>query len=185
MIAFMKRSYMLPVLFVLLLLAFPLAAQPADPTPAAPVREIYVALGFGDPVFEPEVWRASAAEQDDRTTAAWQSAEYGALGHAELLHFDGGYTPASLNAYFDADWFDVIFKDYDEWELTGHCTYDDVIVHEFALESDSARYLMRYWVQPITPTRVLAFHLVFPAASEGLLEAYSRLFAPLAYRCMG
>jgi hypothetical protein len=183
MIAFMRRLHLLLVLFFALLLALPLAAQPSDPAADGLAREIYTALAFGDPVFEPELWLASAAELDDRTTATWQAADFGALGYAELLHFNGGYTPNSLRAYFDDVWFTEVFDTYDQWERTGQCVHDTVIVQEFALRNDGTSYKMRYWIMPIAPTRVLAFHLIFPAGRASLLEEYSRRFAPLAWRC--
>ena len=180
MITFMRRSHLL-LAHLSLLLVLPLEAQTAMPAPA---REIYTVLAFGDPVFEPEVWRASAAELDDRTTATWQAGEYGALGYAELLHFDGGYTPRSLAAWFDDAWFEVTFKDYDHWQQTAECAHKSLIVHEFSLDHGGTRFAMRYWIMPVSPTRVLAFHLVFPQGRARLLENYSRLFTPAAYRCV-
>lgn len=177
----MRRSHLLIVLLALLPLALPLEAQTAVTPPA---REIYTVLAFGDPVFEPAIWRASAAELDDRTTATWQAAEYGALGYAELLHFDGGYTPRGLAAYFNDAWFEVALKNYDRWQRTAQCTHETVIVHEFSLENDGAPFVMRYWVMPISPTRVLTFQLAFPERRARLLEDYSRLFAPIAFRCV-
>jgi hypothetical protein len=183
MITFMKRSHLLIVLWGFLLAALPLAAQPATPVPGPAPREIYVALAFGDPLFAPGAWQASAVEQEDRTTATWRSAEYGALGYVELLHFNGGYSTDELRAWFDDSWFAVTFKTYDRWEQTAACQYDEVLVHEFTLYIDGAPFLMRYWVMPITPTRVLAFHLVFPREHRGVLADYSLRFAPTAFAC--
>jgi hypothetical protein len=185
MIAFMKRLHLLPVLWGLLLVALPLAAQPVTPVPGPAPREIYVALAFGDPLFAPGEWQASAAELDDRTTATWRSAEYGALGYAELLHFNGGYTADELRRYFDDSWFEVTFKTYDRWEQTAACRYDEVLVREFALEIDDVPFVMRYWVMPVSPTRVLAFHLVFPQEYRRVLADYSLRFAPAAFECRG
>ncbi|MBL8147396.1 MAG: hypothetical protein JNL34_13510 [Anaerolineae bacterium] len=169
--------------FTLLLAAAPLAAQtPAPGTPQAP-REIYIALGFGDPVFEPMVWQASASERDDRTTATWVSTTYGALGHAEYLHFTGGYEPENLSAFFDNEWFNVSFKDYDDWQRTTRCSFDGVALYEFQLDMGGQQYVMRYWIQPVTPTRILTMHLVFPVAQADLLDEYSQRFAPLAWKC--
>ena len=172
--------------FALLILAFVFAgtasAQTATPTPP-PIREIYLVLGLGDPVFEPEAWLASAAEREDRTTATWLSSELGALGYAEYLHFNGGYEPESLVNFFDDTWFAVSFKEYTGWERTARCAIGDTLVYEFSLTKADQPYLMRYWVQPVTPTRVLALHMVFPADRADELERYSQVYAPLAWEC--
>ena len=174
----------LAILIAGLVGAIPAAAQPDDPTPA-PLREIYTVLQFGDPVFEPGLWMAHAAEEADRTTATWRADGYGALAHAEYLHFGDGYNPDNLGAFFDDGWFGVSFKDYDSWEQVRRCRIAGMTVHEFALAMGDQAYQMRYWIQPITPTRILTLQMVFPAGRERLLEEYSRLFAPLAYRCPG
>jgi len=178
---------------LLLLATAPLAAQsatptsvPSTPTPAlAPgvLREIYLALGFGDAVFGLDEWLASAGEYDDRTTATWISTTYGALGHAEYLHFDGGYDPQHLALFFNDDWFSVSFKDYDNWQPGANCASNGMALHEFHLEKDGQQYAMRYWIQPVTPTRILTMHLVFPAARADLLDEYSHNFAPLLWTC--
>ncbi len=164
--------------------ALPAAAQAAEPTPDdGAAREIYTVLALGDPVFSARLWLASAAEADTRTTATWTASSLGALAFAELLHFDSGYDEAGLREYFDDGWFAVTFKDYDAWERTGRCAFDGVMLDEFSLALGGQDYLMRYWVQPISPTRVLAFHLVFPATRRQQLELYSQRYAPLAYTC--
>lgn len=187
MIRFMKplHAWTLFAFFALLLAAAPLAAQTATPIPAPVPREIYTALGFGDTVFEPAQWFASATERDDRTTATWTSSRYGALGHAEYLHFDGGYEPTNLGAIFNDEWFGVSFKDYDHWQRTARCTLGNVTLHEFQLEMDGQQYVMRYWIQPITPTRILTMHMVFPTTRANLLDRYSQLYAPLDWQCPG
>jgi hypothetical protein len=185
MMTFMKHFRGLSLLLVIVLLAaVPAVAQTATPAAPAPsLREIYIALSMGDPVFEPEVWLASAAERDDRTTATWISAQDGALGYAEYLHFDEGYEPANLSAFFDDEWFAVSFKEYDDWERAARCTVGDVLLHEFRLTKSDQPYVMRYWIQPVTPTRVLTLHMVFPDDRVALLDEYSQRYAPLAWRC--
>lgn len=184
--SFMMTFRWLVTLVVGLMCALPAAAQTVEPRPDdGAVREIYTVLALGDPVFSPERWMASAAETGTRTTATWTAASLGALAFAELLHFDGGYDERGLLEYFDGAWFDVTLKDYDAWERTGRCAFDGVTLNEFSLVLGGQDYRMRYWVQPITPTRVLAFHLVFPAARRQQLELYSQRYAPLAYTCAG
>jgi hypothetical protein len=178
----MKRFLPVPLFVLALLAAASLSAQPGTPTPAPP-REIYLVLGLGDPVFEPENWLASAAERDDRTTATWVSTEFGALAYTEYLHFNGGYDPDNLISFFDDTWFAVSFKDYASWERTARCASDDILVYEFSLTRADQPYRMRYWAQPVTPTRVLALHMVFPADRADLLDEYSQLYAPLAWEC--
>lgn len=154
-------------------------------TAERPEREIYTVLAYGDDVFEPELWYASASEEAARTTATWfprpESGFGSAVAFADYLHFDSGYSKEGLRELFDDAWFDVTLANYDSHTLTLECEQGDLRLFEFSLRFDDADYLMRYWVEAHTETRVMAMYIVFPArdvAARRTLEDYAQRLYP-------
>jgi hypothetical protein len=174
----MKR--LVAVLLMIGVLCLPLLVTAQDDT----IRELYVVTAFGDPVFEIDRWRLSATESVERTTATWSHVELSAVGYADYLHFDDGYEP-DLERYFDDTWFSETFVNYDSYTQTAFCFTSDstgnnsgTLLWEFDVSFGDEPYLMRYWVQPITPTRVLALFIVFPVDEPDLMNRYAARFQP-------
>ena len=180
----MKWPWMLILWFLAL---SPLYAQDDLSTPpvhASQEPEAVTALAFADGVFEPEIWRVvSAAEHDLRTKVHWEAAQYGAIAFLDYLHFDEGLQGSAIKAYFNRAWFDGTFSDYEQYWRSGQCEFDDVRLFNFSLRYTGTKYVMRYWVIPVSETRIAAFFLLFPAQHSLLLERYARRFAPLAAQC--
>src|SRR5262249_34934609 len=105
-------------------------AQDATPSPE-PEREIYTALGYGDGVFEPDIWYASAAEEPTRTTATWRADGIGGVGFVEYLHFDEGVKFSQFNAVFNDDWFKTTLSNYKVWRENTHCDQGDLRLIDF------------------------------------------------------
>jgi hypothetical protein len=169
------------IFFLLVLLMVSVQAVRGQESP--PRREIYVALAYGDDIFEPEMWHASAHEEAAQTTALWESDDYGALGFLEYLHFDDGVTEELLKTTFDHDWFEVTFENYDSWEQVAQCQYDGTTLYEFDVLNNDIAYRMRYWIRVETETRAITFFLIFPADQMETLDNYSARFDPVAVSC--
>lgn len=156
------------ILLALLLVAAFGMVKAQDEEPMAE-RELITVLNFGAEVFEPDLWLASGSETITNTTAAWQStyeSGFSALSFANYLHFDTGYTLDGLDAFFNDDWFAQTFISWEEVEKTNVCFDDDLTLHEFTLafrdsEDNLTYYALRYWVEPVSETRVLAWHVAF------------------------
>lgn len=148
----------------------------------SPEREIYTALGYGDGVFEPDLWLASAAETTANTTATWNATSLGALSYLDYRHFPEGTTKEEIDALFDNVWFEAVFANYTSWRKTGVCYDGDLTLHEFELKNNDTSYNMRYWVEPLEEnTRVRAHFIVFPVSYQAELEEYAaRLFPKFA-----
>jgi hypothetical protein len=144
-------------------------------------REIYTALSYGDEVFEPELWLASATESEVATTATWSSPSLGAVSYLDYRHYDEGTTTEEIDALFDNTWFEAVFANYATWQKTAVCYDGDVTLHEFDLTNGDILYNMRYWVEPVEDfTRVRAHFIVFPNSYLPELDEYSeRLFPDL------
>ena len=183
----------LPLLVIVLLVAAVTQAQDTE-TPAAE-REIFTVLKLGDDIFEHDLWWASAAETAGRTSATWlPTAEsgYGAVSHIQYLHFDDGYTSTQLDELFNDQWFAQTFLNWEEVRKTNVCFNGEVTLHEFSMAFRDAndnvtQYDLRYWIAPVSETRVRTWHLAFATTfadgspnpdSAALLDEYAALISP-------
>lgn len=148
-------------------------------------REIYTVLEYGEGIFEPELWLASAAEQGIRTTAQWRADAIGALAYLDYIHYDAGITAEQIPAIFNQDWFDVTLANYQGWRETTNCQLGDVWLHEISLQESNLKYSMRYWITPVSDTRVLTLFVIFRTDDRDMLEEYAQKLFPDAAVCAG
>ena len=162
------------LLFLLLLLMMGVGVLRAqDDMPQE--REIITVLKMADDIFESGIWSASAAENLSSTTATFQStfeSGFSGLSFINYLHFDQGYTPEELEAFFDDTWFEESFINWEDVRKTNVCFDGDVTLHEFDLAfrdagDNVARYGLRYWVEPLSETRVRAWHIAVATSYAG------------------
>jgi hypothetical protein len=146
-------------------------------------REIYTALAYGEEVFEPDIWLASAAERADRTVAQWDAADLNAVAYVEYLHFTDGIERDAVDDFFNDEWFKVTLVNYESWERSATCTIGLTHLDEFAVKFEGKPYTMRYWTQSVSETRVLALSLVFPAEDQESLDMYAKRLFPDAADC--
>jgi len=157
------------ILLLLIVTLVVVAAQAQDSDKETAVREIIAVLKMGDGVFEHDLWRASAAENATSTTATWlptPESGYGAVSFINYLHFDNGYTANELDVFFDEQWFADTFANWEDVRKTDVCFDGDVTLHEFDMafrdaNDDVTQYAVRYWVDPVSETRVRAWHIAF------------------------
>lgn len=190
----MRRAFIMLIILCLSALwtaGMPAAAQdatPAAPTPtvgaAATPREIFIALVLGDPIFTPPLWRAAAEERPDRTVASWRADDIGALAFLEYLHISAETKTEEIRGLFDEAWFASVFGNYTNVETTAACGLeDDVYLWEFKAAANEIQYSIRYWVQRINDTRLMAIFIAFPAVDAANLDTYSTLLFPLIATC--
>lgn len=178
------RLKILAAVFLLVLITGGVYAQTRNQGDGAGAREIYTALAFGERVFEPDVWLASASEKSDRTTAEWRADSLLGLAFLDYLHFDDGVTPEDAEAFFTPDWFEVTFSSYQSWEKRATCVFDNrLTLREFAVVFDDTPYTMRYWTQYIHENRVVALFLLLPTDQPELMATYAGRMYPMAYAC--
>ncbi len=151
----------------------------------SPTREIYTALSYGDGVFEPDQWLASAREENGRTTAEWRDDDISGLAFLGYIHFDNPIQPEQMSLVFTEDWFKAVFANYQGMTETSNCQLDDVILHEFTVLQAGLRFNVRYWIQPIDETRVLTLFLMFPMTDTVHMDTYAKKLFPKAAICAG
>jgi hypothetical protein len=182
------------LLIVALVAAFGVMATAQDETPM-PERELITVLKMGDGIFEPDLWLASGSENIASTTATWQatsSSGFSALSFLNYLHFDSGYTLDGLDEFFNDDWFARSFANWEDLQKTNVCYNGDLTLHEFTLafrdpNDNVTHYGLRYWVEPVSETRVRAWHLAVAttysdgtpnAEGQDLLDEYAARMYP-------
>jgi hypothetical protein len=148
-----------------------------------PEREIYTVLHYGDAIFPADVWLASAAEETDKTTATWRANDLGAVAYASYLHFDEGITSDTVKKFFTDDWFKSSFTNYQGFRQMTECEVNDYTVHEFSMLVNDHKYMMRYWIKPVSDTRILNFFIVFPTADQDKLDEYAAKLFPDVVAC--
>jgi hypothetical protein len=168
-------------LLLALILIFGAALLTSAQDEKPPLREIYKVLSYGDEVFEPDLWFASATETVGMTTAQWNAPSISALSYLVYRHFDEGIKPEDVATYFDNAWFEASFANYESWRKVGVCYRGDLTLHKFNLRLYDTDFAMRYWVEPVTTTRVKAIFIVFPSADVTGLDDYAaRLYPDLS-----
>ncbi|MEO8611454.1 MAG: hypothetical protein ABI690_26385 [Chloroflexota bacterium] len=160
-------------------------AQDTATEESAPEREIYTALGYGDGVFEPDIWYASASEQPSHTQATWRADGIGGLAYLDYIHFDEGVAFSQLDAVFNDGWFNATLSNYSVWRENTRCDLGELRLIEFSLQTNSIKYNMRYWIEIVDDHRVLTMFVVFPAADEDNLNTYSESLFPELSSCSG
>ena len=95
--------------------------------PPSTAADLDIALSYGVDVFPSSMWAMTFNEspQTARSAAEWRSNELGALAYLEVVHYDCGYTTASIDAYTSADHLAVLLENYDAWEQTDACKVGD------------------------------------------------------------
>jgi hypothetical protein len=150
---------------------------------STPEREIYTVLHYGDNVFAPDVWLASATEEAARTTATWTADSLSGLAYADYLHFDDGIQPDTMSTFFNDAWFEAVFTNYQGFRQMNRCTIHDITLYEFTTLVHDQKYMMRYWIEPVSDTRILALFLVFPTKDQTSLDEYAIKLFPTAVSC--
>lgn len=175
-----------PILVLLVALTTAAVYAQPEPPPSTPSgqREILTVLAYGDPYFEPELWRASAEEQATYTSATWRyQLDPNFLFFFLYLHFDSGATPEAVANYFNEENFRNLLANYEPYRQTAVCTVGDITIYEFISKTGVEPRLLRYWVQIVSPTRVLGVNAAALETQRQMLEDYSLLLFPEAVAC--
>lgn len=174
------------ILLAMLAAVWLMVAAQDDPAELdEPEREIYVALSYGDEVFEPDIWYASASEEPSRAKATWRADGIGGVAYLDYIHFDEGVAFSQLDAIFTDGWFNATLSNYSVWRENTRCDLGDLRLIEFSLQTNSVKYEMRYWIEIATDYRVRTMFVVFPADDEANLDDYANRLFPEMPSCSG
>ena len=124
-------------------------------------------------IFEPSLWAMQNDVGDGRTTITWRADKLGAVAYLEYLHWDCGVSSAQIDQYFSPQSFEAIWSNYTSYAQTAFCQHNDLRLFEFDATFNGNDYKIRYWVEPVTPTRVADFALTFPADQQAKMAQYA------------
>ena len=152
----------------------PSSAKPTDHTP----------ITYAPGIFGRDVWTESFSSSPDRVTKTWLSSDLSAVAPLEYLVYDCGYTQSDLQTYFsDASFRTTIFQNYQDVQKTAECSQTSLKLYEFTSTYDKDRYVMFYWLQPESNTRILDLMLAFPADKQADLQRYAQQIFPQLSTC--
>lgn len=155
------------------------AQQTAQACPRHPdlIDDLEAVVETDESVFDDADWSfvLNYDETASKIKASWTNNPSGAVAYSEVLFYNCGYEDKQIEDYHD---FDVIWENYDSWEETDSCEQDDLELHEFAMVDDNRDYLVRYWIQRASKTRVINIHVVFLKKDSRQLDEYSEALFP-------
>ena len=136
-------------------------------------------------IFEPTLWTMQNDVGDGRTTMTWRSDKLGAVAYLEYLHWDCGVSSGQIDQYFSPQSFESIWSNYSSYTQTAFCQQNDLRLFEFDATFNENDYQIRYWVEPVTPTRVADLALTFPADQQAKMAQYAGHLFPDLPTCTG
>ncbi len=163
-------------------MAEPVATEEATPVAASPapyLSEIYNLLDYGRGIFLPSEWRASAEEQDARTTLTYRSISSSSLVYLEYLRFPGMASSFTVPDYITGNYFDITLSTFEKWSKIDECSKDGLYLYEFDAKLNGIRYDIRYWAKVVAPERVLTVSMDFEKATDDIGPYAHRLFPAL------
>lgn len=152
-----------------------IASEPAQ-------ADIDRALSFTGTMFETDEWERSYTVTDDSVAVTWYSELLYSIVFLEALIFPCSYEEPDLDAFFNADNWQIVFGNYQSYSPAGECRNDSGLrLYKFTAIDQGIDYGIRYWTVNDTDTRVLTFMIVLPTVSDVLMDDYAyRLFPQLS-----
>lgn len=143
-------------------------------------QDIQSMLALVGEAFDPTVWTQTVSSEAAKTTATWQSSEYGAVAYLEYLHYNCGVSQEQIDQYYSPAGFETLLSSYASYELTDQCASKRLKLFEFDAVSNNRNYHVLYWVEQVSPTRVAGLMLVFPTTRPAQQAEFAgRLFPEL------
>ncbi|MBI5297771.1 MAG: hypothetical protein HY869_20020 [Chloroflexi bacterium] len=140
-------------------------------------------LTFGLDAFNANDWVKSYSVEPYKITLTRRNDTAQAIAYSEYLIFTCGYTQEDMNNYFNDEGFSIIFADYESYALGNFCEKSGVSLYEYDLVDEGTPFKARYWVKQDTDTRILVYMLVFPEATPGVLDEFSKKIFPSLAAC--
>lgn len=142
------------------------------------------ALEFTGKLFERLDWQKSYTVSDGRVSVTWYSDSLAAVAVLEAFVFPCGYEDLDLDVFFSADTWQIVFANYESYQLVADCRTDEgTRLYEFITQEQGFEYDVRYWVANDTDTRVVSMMIVFPLETPEITEEYAYSMFPQLTSC--
>ena len=163
-------------------------APQATPESWVTQADIDYAENFAASIFTDEEWTGEISIHADRVMHTWMSNQTSSVANLDYRVYAEGYPQATLEAHF-AEYYSeetfktTLFKYYDNLEQIAECHTTNLSLYEFRADYKSLPYLIQYWVDTSTPSRVSDFSMIFPVVDETKLDALARALFPSLPSC--
>lgn len=152
----------------------------SNPTDA----DIDRALTYTEDLFNGGDWERTYTVADGRVAVTWFSNSMAAVGYLEALIFPCTYEELDLDAFFNVDNWQIIFANYESYQLVAECKTDDGLrLYQFGAVEQGYEYDIKYWAENDTDTRVIGMMIVFPAESDAVMDEFSASLFPDLTSC--
>jgi hypothetical protein len=146
------------------------------------IEDFETLIELDEELMDDEDWEFTLEFEENEfvVTANWlpDELETSAIIIVDILQYDCGYEDADLEDYYSEDNFEIILEVYEDYELVDECEQDGIILYEYDLVYEGEDYVSRFWINPVSDTRVQDVHITFVADDDDLLDDYSELFFP-------
>lgn len=163
--------------------AAPVATQAIACESIPEQQDIENMLALVGDTFDAANWSQSITSDATRTTGTWRSDPSGAVAYIEVLHYDCGITQQQVKRYYDEAGFEIIFSNYESYQLIAQCAAGDARLFEFDAVANNSEYRVMYWVKRLSPTRVADIMLTFPASQLAQQAEYAGQLFPELPTC--
>jgi hypothetical protein len=163
----------------------PLATVTAVCIPPGPSKEDEeAALDYTGDVFDPSEWEQSHVLGEESVSVTWQNIPQSAVVFLEAIIFSCGYEEPDLDRFLSEDHWDVLFANYDSYEMIDECQSDTGLrLYQFEAVSQGFDYNINYWSENDTNERIITTMITFPFGSETTMDDYSIELFPELPNC--
>ena len=107
----------------------------------------------------------------------------GAVAYMQWLHYDCGVTEADLTSYYTPEGFKRLLANYTSALQTAACENNGLRLFEFDVTANDSRLSAFYWVEQVSPTRVMNFSLTVPVNQRAKQAEYAGRLFPNLFTC--
>lgn len=152
---------------------------------SSPTQEdIDSVLDYSGDVFDAGEWEQSHVVNEESVSVTLQNIPLGAVAFLEAILFSCGYEEPDLNHFLDDEHWDILFANYDSYEMIDECRSDQGLrLYEFEAVSQGFDYNISYWSENDTTERIITTMLTFPFGSEDVMDEYSIALFPELPNC--
>jgi hypothetical protein len=151
-----------------------------EPTQA----DINRALTYTGQALTASEWERSYGVAESHVAVTWQNVGHGGLVYIEARIKPCGYEEPDLNKDFNDENWKALFANYESYQPVTECRTDTGLrLYQFKTQNQGFEYMVNYWVQSDTDTRVITTMIVFPLEEQALLWTYSAQIFPTLPNC--
>lgn len=140
-------------------------------------------LALVEGVFEAPTWTMQSYSSEMSSRVVFQTEAFDKLADVQFVHYDCGDSEGQLDFLTAPAQLDQLLTSYNSYTYITTCGVGDIRLVEMSATFGDKDYAMRYWVEQISPTRLLSLNLVFEEGEEAEQEQYAQDLFPELPNC--